>query len=162
MRHAVACPEQARHFQTAPQSGYPKCEVEAAYNLGKFAATYWPAARKALPAGATIGDYRIKCEADLLATFSPDGHGLLDPFLDGFNDEVAQRAMHRMPGFEDAREVLVAEAHMYEQQHLDASAAHEAAWQAIAHLRDADVQAHARCVRANRAVMAFDALAASA
>ena len=98
----------------------------------------------------------------LLATFSPDGHGLLDPFLDGFNDEVAQRAMHRMPGFEDAREVLVAEAHMYEQQHLDASAAHEAAWQAIAHLRDADVQAHARCVRANRAVMAFDALAASA
>ncbi|AJW45480.1 Conserved hypothethical protein [Ralstonia mannitolilytica] len=156
MRHAVA-----RHSQTTHQSGYPKCEVKAAYNLGKFAATYWPAARKALPAGATVGDYRIKCEVDLLATFSPEGHGLLDPFLDGFNDEVARRAMRRMPGFEDAREVLAAEAHMYEQQHLEADAAHEAAWQAIAHLREADVQAHARCVGANRAVMAFDALVTS-
>lgn len=157
MRHAVA-----RHSQTTRQSGHPKCEVKAAYNLGKFAAAYWPSARKAMPAGATIGDYRIKCEADLLATFSPEGYGLLNPFFDGFNDEVARRAMHHMPGFEDAREVLAAEAHMYEQQHLDASAAHEAAWQAIAHLRDADVQAHARSVRANSAVMAFDALAASA
>ncbi|CAJ0787966.1 hypothetical protein LMG18090_02192 [Ralstonia mannitolilytica] len=157
MRHAVAS-----HSQTTRQSSYPKCEVKAAYNLGKFAATYWPAARKALPAGATIGDYRIKCEADLLATFSPEGYCLLDSFLDGFNDEVARRAMHCMPGFEDARDVLTAEAHMYEQQHLEADVAHEAAWQAIAHLREADLQAHARCVRANRAVMAFDAQIASA
>ncbi len=115
MRHAVAHPEQARHSQST-RSGYPKCEVKAAYNLGQFAARYWPATRNAMPAGATIGDYRIKCEADLLASFSPEGHGLLEPFLEGFNDEVAQRAMYRMPGFEDAREVLAAEARMYEQQ----------------------------------------------
>ncbi|AXW43025.1 hypothetical protein CJO90_08145 [Ralstonia solanacearum] len=115
-----------------------------------------------MPTGATIGDYRIKCEADLLATFSPEGHGLLDSFLDGFNDEVARRAMHRMPGFEDARDVLTAEAHVYEQQQLEAHAAHEAAWQAIAHLREANLQAYARCVRANRAVMTLDTLAASA
>jgi len=162
MRHAVARPEQARHSQTARQSGYPKCEVKAAYNLGKFAAMLWPAARNALPAGATIGDYRIKCEADLLATFSPEGHGLLNPFLDGFNDEVAQRAMYRMPGFEDAREVLSAEAAMYEKLHQEADAAHEAAWQAIAYLREADEKAHVRCLGANRAVMAFDALVATA
>ena len=157
MRHAVA-----RHSQTTRQSGYPKSEVKAAYNLGKFAATHWPAARKALPAGATIGDYRIKCEADWLATLSAEGHGLLDAFLEGFNDEVAQCAMYRMPGFEDAREVLSVEAAMYEKLHQEADAAHEAAWQAIAHLREANEKAHVRCIGANRAVMAFDALVATA
>ncbi|WP_426398372.1 hypothetical protein ACN9M1_06450 [Ralstonia sp. R-29] len=162
MRQAIAHPEQACHSQVTRQSRYPQCEVKAAYNLGKFAAMYWPAARKALPAGATIGDYRLKCEADLLATFSPEGRGLLDPFLDGFNDEVARRATSGMSGFEDAREVLVAEARMYEQLHQEADAAHEAAWQAIAHLREADEKGHARCVGAYKAVRAFDALAASA
>ncbi|ARU23568.1 hypothetical protein ACNRBH_10905 [Ralstonia pseudosolanacearum] len=153
MRHAVARTEQAPHSQSARYFGYPKCEAKAAYNLGKFAATYWPAARKAMPKGATIGDYRIKCEADLLASFSPEGHGLLEPFLDGFNDEVAQRAMYRMPGFEDAREVLVAEARMYEQQAEEASLAHEAAWRAIEDVRRADKQAQVRAERANKAAL---------
>ncbi|APF86796.1 hypothetical protein BCR16_08245 [Ralstonia solanacearum FJAT-1458] len=107
-----------------------------------------------MPAGATIGDYCIKCEADLLATLSPEGHGLLEPFLDGFNQEVAQRAMYRMPGFEDAREVLAAEARVYEQKAEAAARAHEAAWQAIALLREADEQAQELCRRANRAVLA--------
>ena len=153
MRHAIARPEQARHSQAARQSGYPKCEVRAAYNLGKFAATYWPAARNAMPAGATIGDYRIKCESDLLATLSPEGHGLLEPFLDGFNDEVAHRAMYRMPCFEDAREVLAAEASMYEQKAEEAARAHEAAWQALAVLREADAQAQDRCHKARSAAL---------
>ncbi|AXW14875.1 hypothetical protein CJO96_07950 [Ralstonia solanacearum] len=151
MRHAVAHPEQVRHSQTARYSAYPKREVKAAYNLGKFAATYWPAARKAMPAGATIGDYRIKCEADLLVSFSPEGYGLLEPFLEGFNDEVAQLAMYRMPGFEDAREVLAAEARMYEQQAEEASLAHEAAWRAIEDTRRADEQAQQRARRATKA-----------
>nr|EUJ15025.1 hypothetical protein RSP673_07675 [Ralstonia solanacearum P673] len=125
----------------------------AAYNLGKFAATYWPAARKAMRAGATIGDYRIKCEADLLASFSPEGHGLLEPFLDGFNDEVAQRAIYRMPGFEDAREVLAAEARMYEQQAEAVALAHEAAWRAIEGVRKADEQAQVRAARAKEAAL---------
>jgi hypothetical protein len=148
MRHAAA-----RHSQTTRQSGYPKCEVKAAYNLGKFAARYWPAARNAMPAGATIGDYRIKCEADWLAALSPEGHGLLEPFLDGFNDEVAQRAMYRMPGFEDVREVLAAEARMYEQQAEEAALAYEAAWRAIEDVRMADEQAQARAARANMAAL---------
>lgn len=83
MRHAVARPEQARHSQTTRHSGYPKREVKAAYNLGRFAATYWPAARKVMPTGATIGDYRIKCEADLLATFSPEGTAFWTRFSTG-------------------------------------------------------------------------------
>ncbi|RAA08719.1 hypothetical protein [Ralstonia pseudosolanacearum] len=153
MRHAVARPEQARHSQTAHHSGYPKREVKAAYNLGKFAATYWPAARKAMPAGATIGDYRIKCEADVLATFSPEGHGLLEPFLDGFNEEVAQRAMYRIPGFEDAWEMLTVEARMYEQQAEQAALAHEAAWRAIDDVRRADELAKVRAERAIKAAL---------
>ncbi len=154
MRHTVARPGQACHSQTARHSGYPKREVKAAYNLGKFAATCWPAARKTLPAGATIGDYRIKCEADLLASFSPEGHGLLESFLDGFNDEVAHRVMHCRPGFEDAREVLAAEARMYEQKAEEAARAHETAWHAVALLREADEQAQELCRRANRAALA--------
>ncbi len=153
MRHAVARPEQARRHSQSTRSGYPKREVKAAYNLGQFAARYWPAARNAMPAGATIGDYRIKCEADLLASFSPEGHGLLEPFLDGFNDEVSQRAMYRMPGFEDAREVLAAEACMYARQAEDAALEHEAAWRAIEDVRRADEQARVRAERANRAAL---------
>ncbi|MGA3703310.1 hypothetical protein ACI2TA_08170 [Ralstonia nicotianae] len=157
MRHAIARSEQAHRSQSTRRSGYPKREVKAAYNLGRFAATYWPAARKAMPTGATIGDYRIKCEADLLASFSPEGHGLLEPFLDGFNDEVAQRAMYCMPGFEDAREALAAEARMYEQQAEEASLAHEAAWRAIEDMRRADEQAQQRVRRATKAALVASA-----
>ncbi|WP_199031683.1 hypothetical protein [Ralstonia sp. ASV6] len=153
MRRTVARPEQALRSQTARHSSYPKREVKAAYNLGQFAARYWPAARNAMPAGATIGDYRVKCEADWLATLSPEGHGLLEPFLDGFNDEVAQRAMYRMPGFEDVREVLAVEARMYEQQAEEAALAYEAAWRAIEDVRMADEHAQVRAARANRAAL---------
>lgn len=83
---------------------------QAAYRGGQFAATYWPAARKAMPAGATIGDYRIKCEADLPLSLSPDERGaFMKSFLEGFNEEIARRAALHEPGFVDAGEVLSAE-----------------------------------------------------
>lgn len=59
--------------------------------------------------------------------------------------------MYRMPGFEDAREVLAAEARMYEQQAEEASLAHEAAWRAIEDTRRADEQAQQRARRATKA-----------
>ena len=119
MRQAVTrrkSPRKTSHHQ------YPKHELRAAYALGEFAVKYWQAARKAMPEGSTIGDYRIKCQADFLQGMSPSGHGLLGAFLSGFNDTVAQYRMLGMPGFEDAREVLHQEALMYREQADDAAA----------------------------------------
>ncbi|WP_405126647.1 hypothetical protein [Ralstonia pseudosolanacearum] len=62
-----------------------------------------------------------------------------------------------MPGFEDAREVLVAEARMYEQQAEEASRAHEAAWRAIEEVRRADEEALQRAERAIKAALVVSA-----
>lgn len=111
MRHLAARPKQPSHTKTTQRSGYDKHLARVARSLGGLRAAYWPDARMTLPLGSTIGDYRIKCEADFNAD---DDAYLVDAFLDGFNEEVARRAMLGIPGFENAREVLLAEARMYE------------------------------------------------
>ncbi len=85
---------------------------QAAYRGGQFAASYWPEARKGMVDGATIDDYRIKCEADLPLSLSPDERGaFMKSFLEGFNGEIARRTALHEPGFVDAGEELCAEAH---------------------------------------------------
>lgn len=144
MRHAVAHSEQARH-SSQPSLCPAEYAARRARISGKLFAVRWPEVREQMPEGATIGDYRIKCEADWReAQLFPER--TLGAFLDGFNAEVAHCAKHRMPGFEDAREVLVAEARMYEQQAIEADDAYEVAWQAIAHLREADERADRKSV----------------
>ncbi|MDO3506051.1 hypothetical protein [Ralstonia pseudosolanacearum] len=155
MRHAVAHSEQARH---SSQSSLCPAEYAArrARISGKLFAVRWPEVREQMPEGATIGDYRIKCEADWReAQLFPER--TLGAFLDGFNAEVAHCAKHRMPGFEDAREVLVAEARMYEQQAEEAALAYEAAWRAIEEVRRADEEAQQRAERAIKAALVVSA-----
>lgn len=86
MRHAVA--------QTAQQShanDYSQDEHDAAYSLGQFGAKYWPAARKAMPEGSTLRDWRDQCARDFITSMSPEGHGLLPSMLAGFYDEADDR-----------------------------------------------------------------------
>ncbi|MGO4151757.1 hypothetical protein [Cupriavidus sp. YAF13] len=89
MRHAVA---QARKqvTQQAP-STYSQAEHDAAYGLGQFGAKYWPAARKAMPEGSTLRDWRDQCARDFIAGMNPEGHGLLPSMLAGFYDEADDR-----------------------------------------------------------------------
>ncbi|AKZ28587.1 hypothetical protein ACNRBS_03030 [Ralstonia pseudosolanacearum] len=155
MHCTAAHSEQTRH-----SSQSPLCSTEYAARRarisGKLFAVRWPEVREQMPEEATIGDYRIKCEADWReAHLFPER--TLGAFLDGFNAEVAHCAKHRVPGFEDAREVLVAEARMYEQQAEEASRAHEAAWRAIEEVRRADEEALQRAERAIKAALVVSA-----
>lgn len=96
---------------------------QAAYRGGRFAATYWPEARKGMPDGATIGHYRIKCEAGLALSLSPDERvAFMKSFLGAFDEEIARRAALREPGFEDASEMLSAEVQQREQQVTETNA----------------------------------------
>jgi len=62
-----------------------------------------------MPEGATIGDYRVNCEADLPLSLSPDERdAFMKSFREGFNDEIARRAVLQEPAFVDAGEVLCA------------------------------------------------------
>jgi hypothetical protein len=70
---------------------YSQDEHDAAYGLGQFGAKYWPAARKAMPSGSTLRDWRDKCARDFIASMSADGHGLLPSMLAGFYDEADDR-----------------------------------------------------------------------
>lgn len=90
MRHEVA----QERTQVIPQSrniAHSQAEHDAAYGLGQFGAKYWSAARKALPAGAVLADWRSKCAKDFLAGMKPGGHGLLPSMLAGFDDEAEDR-----------------------------------------------------------------------
>lgn len=146
MRQAVT---RRKPFRKTSHYQYPKHELRAAYALGEFAVKYWQAARKAIPEGSTIGDYRVKCKADFLRGMSPAGQGLVSAFLSGFNDTVAQYRMLGMPGFEDAREVLHREALMYREQADEAAArALEAREAAVAALVKAGEAAKAAYIAA--------------
>lgn len=110
-------------MQLQPTDDQLSTAQRAAYRGGQFAATYWPEARKGMPAGATIGDYRTKCEADLKLSLSPDERGaFMKSFLGAFNEEIARRAALHEPGFEDAREMLSAEVPGREQQVTETNA----------------------------------------
>ncbi|MDB0528269.1 hypothetical protein LBW56_16400 [Ralstonia solanacearum] len=90
MRHAVA----QAHEHVARQthgSRYSQAEHDAAYGLGQFGAKYWPAARKAMPSGSTLRDWRDQCARDFLSNTIPEGHGLLPSLLAGFDDEAEDR-----------------------------------------------------------------------
>ncbi|WP_427313043.1 hypothetical protein [Cupriavidus sp. H39] len=87
MRHAV--PHTAQ--QQLHAKAYSQDEHEAAYSLGQFGAKYWPAARKAMPEGSTLQDWRDQCARDFIANMSAEGHGLLPSMLAGFYDEADER-----------------------------------------------------------------------
>ncbi|MGO4412175.1 hypothetical protein AB4Z27_04375 [Cupriavidus sp. KB_39] len=86
MRHAVTHTSQHSNFPI-----YSQGEHDAAYGLGQFGAKYWPAARKAMPSGSTLRDWRDKCARDFIASMSPEGHGLIPSMLAGFDDEAEDR-----------------------------------------------------------------------
>lgn len=86
MRHAVAQSASQSHAHT-----YSQDEHDAAYDLGQFGARYWPAARKAMPEGSTLRDWRGQCAQDFIATMSPEGYGLLPSMLAGFDAEAEDR-----------------------------------------------------------------------
>lgn len=90
MRHAAAQAHQHPVQQSLAHT-YSQDEHDAAYGLGQFGATYWPAARKAMPSGSTLQDWRDKCARDFIASMSPEGHGLLPSMLAGFYDEADDR-----------------------------------------------------------------------
>ncbi|MFP3754147.1 hypothetical protein SB751_09655 [Cupriavidus sp. SIMBA_020] len=83
MRHAVT-----QTAQNSNSSIYSQGEHDAAYGLGQFGAKYWPAARKAMPSGSTLRDWRDKCARDFIASMSEEGHGLLPSMLAGFYAEA--------------------------------------------------------------------------
>lgn len=90
MRHAVA--QAAAHTRPqAPGSAYSQAEHDAAYGLGQFGARHWPAARKAMPEGSALRDWRDQCAKGFLAGMKPEGHGLLPSMLAGFDDEAEDR-----------------------------------------------------------------------
>ncbi|WP_149135636.1 hypothetical protein [Cupriavidus campinensis] len=86
MRHAVTHTAQHSNFPI-----YSQGEHDAAYGLGQFGAKYWPAARKAMPSGSTLRDWRDKCARDFIASMSAEGHGLLPSMLAGFYDGADDR-----------------------------------------------------------------------
>jgi hypothetical protein len=88
MRHAV--PHTAQQIAA---NIYSQDEHDAAYGIGQFGAEYWPAARKAMPEGSTLLDWRTKCSTDFLASTTRDGHGLLPSMLAGFDAESEDRYM---------------------------------------------------------------------
>jgi len=88
MRHAV---EAHQHPAQQSSSTYSQGEHDAAYGLGQFGAKYWPAARKAMPEGSTLRDWRDKCARDFITSMSAEGHGLLPSMLAGFYDEADDR-----------------------------------------------------------------------
>lgn len=90
MRHAATQARQQVTQQTH-SSNYSQAEHDAAYGLGQFGARHWPAARKAMPEGSTLLDWRDKCARDFIASMSAEGHGLLPSLLAGFDDEVEER-----------------------------------------------------------------------
>ncbi|MBV8271094.1 MAG: hypothetical protein JO067_02355 [Cupriavidus sp.] len=89
MRHAAAQAHQ--HPVQQSRRTYSQDEHDAAYGLGQFGAKHWPAARKAMPSGSTLRDWRDKCTRDFIASMSADGHGLLPSMLAGFYDETDGR-----------------------------------------------------------------------
>jgi len=87
MHHAA----QARSRTQTHSTVYSQDEHDAAYGRGQFVAKYWPAARKAMPEGSTLRDWRDKCARDFLSNTIPEGHGLLPSLLAGFDDEAEDR-----------------------------------------------------------------------
>ncbi|SOY43811.1 hypothetical protein [Cupriavidus taiwanensis] len=77
--------------QQIPANAYSQDEHDAAYGLGQFGAEHWLAARKAMPAGAVLADWRNQCARDFLSSMSPEGQGLLPSMLAGFDAEAEER-----------------------------------------------------------------------
>ncbi len=90
MRHAAAQAHQ-HPVQQSHAHNYSQDEHDAAYGLGQFGAKYWPAARKAMPSGSTLRDWRDRCARDFIASMSAEGHRLLPSMLAGFYDETDDR-----------------------------------------------------------------------
>lgn len=68
-----------------------QAEHDAAYRLGYWVVKHWPAARKKLPAGAVLADWRNECARDFLAHFDPSGHFLLPSYLVGWDEGAEDR-----------------------------------------------------------------------
>jgi hypothetical protein len=75
-------------MQTTPT---PAQARNAARNIGRFGAKHWPAARKAMPKGSTIQDYRNLCARAFLDGMNNEAHFLLHDLLVGFEREAKAR-----------------------------------------------------------------------
>lgn len=76
-----------------------EAERAAAYRLGESAVRHWPAARKAMPEGASVADWRAKCKTDFVASMAAEGAELVGDYLAGFDAVVSEAA-------EQAREAV--------------------------------------------------------
>lgn len=100
-------PDQARlHVTHQFRSAYSQAEHDAAYGLGQFGAKNWPAARRAMPQGSTLRDWRDQCARDFIAGVGSEGHGLLPSMLAGFHDEAHDRYGLWGLGAESARAIV--------------------------------------------------------